>query len=231
MDTTAMHSPLPSAENYWETIRQSQTARMVLPGGEENLDRAAGQLVKVLKSEQWTQLDQALQERVLAELGGLYRVCVTGSDLASYLATPLMEAAAACLSDDLPITDVAQVESAAAARGSMDPAAQLHSYFDRAAPLVAARNEARQAAFLLAPASDAGKAFAEMARSAVKNLELVRVPGQADLMFCREQGFLKPEDLQRVFRSCRQAYEDTAMVPTTSPHARFDIVDWMPLDP
>jgi hypothetical protein len=50
-------------------------------------------------------------------------------------------------------------------------------------------------------------------------------------MFCREQGFLTALDLQRLLRPCRPAYEALAGVPQSSPHARCDIVDWVPLDP
>jgi hypothetical protein len=59
----------------------------------------------------------------------------------------------------------------------------------------------------------------------------VNVPGQADLMFCREQASLRIEDLQRLLHSCRNAYYELSLVPQTSPHARFDISDWTPLDP
>ena len=38
------------------------------------------------------------------------------------------------------------------------------------------------------------------------------------------------EDLDRMLRSCRSAYEEVVNVPHASPHARFDIQDWMPLD-
>ena len=50
-------------------------------------------------------------------------------------------------------------------------------------------------------------------------------------MFCREQNGLTIEDLDRILRSCRAAYEDAAGTPQSSPHARFDIQDWTPLDP
>jgi hypothetical protein len=59
----------------------------------------------------------------------------------------------------------------------------------------------------------------------------VNVPGQADLMFCREQPGLGTEDLERLLASCRDAYRETATNPPSSPHARFDIQDWTPLDP
>ncbi len=85
--------------------------------------------------------------------------------------------------------------------------------------------------FLLIPAGDPGKAYGEAAQKALPELQVVRVPGQADLMFCREQGPLSFDDLERVLKPCRAAYEATAAFPQVSPHARFDILDWMPLAP
>src|SRR5262249_23061896 len=38
---TLARSPLPSTESFWEAIRQSATARVVLPDAEEDLERAA----------------------------------------------------------------------------------------------------------------------------------------------------------------------------------------------
>ena len=38
-------------------------------------------------------------------------------------------------------------------------------------------------------------------------------------------------ELHRMLKLCAQAYESLATVPQSSPHARFDLLDWMPLDP
>jgi hypothetical protein len=88
-----------------------------------------------------------------------------------------------------------------------------------------------QHAFLLIPASEAGKCYGEEVRRALPAVQLVRVPGQAALLFCREQGFLRLEDIQRVLAPCRRAYAEVAVTPQACPHARQDIVDWIPLDP
>ena len=74
-----------------------------------------------------------------------------------------------------------------------------------------------------AVAAAVGEAFPEITH--------VRVPGQADLMFLREQGCLTATDLQTLLKPCRAAYEALAVTPNLSPHARFDILDWLPLDP
>jgi hypothetical protein len=220
-----------SAEAYWEMMRQSKTARLVLPDGEEDLERAARRFVDGLSADQWTGLDQALQDRVLAALGGLHRACLAGGDVDRLLTEPLVAAAAAFLGDHLPVTDVAEVEFSATAAQRADLPARIRNYFDQAAPLVPGKSTADQPALLLVSTSEAGREFGDEARRAVPEIELVRVPGQADLMFCREQGNLTSEELERTFRACRQAYHGTAVVPTTSPHARFDIQDWVPLDP
>jgi hypothetical protein len=85
--------------------------------------------------------------------------------------------------------------------------------------------------FLLIPASESGKSFGEQAQKLVPEMQLVNVPGQADLMVCREQTELGIEDLERMLRFSRAAYQELNPVPQTSPHARFDISDWTPLDP
>jgi hypothetical protein len=85
--------------------------------------------------------------------------------------------------------------------------------------------------FLLIPASEAGKAFGEHARRAIPDLQLVNVAGQADLMFCREQIGLRIEDLEEFLAPCRNAYHALCLSQQSSPHSRFDITDWTPLDP
>ncbi len=228
---TPGQSPLPSTESFWESIRQSATARVVLPEEEADLERAAIRFLNTLEAEQWTQLDQRLQDSVLALLGGLQAACAGTSELGRNLAQPLLDQAAAYLGELLPVTDVAQVEFAAAERQGIATAAQAKAYFARATPLMEGKDPANRESFLLVPASEAGKVYGEETLAVLPDLQLVRVPGQAHLMFCQEQGFLSADDLQQFLRPCRRAYEDLNTVPQASPHARFDILDWLPLDP
>jgi hypothetical protein len=97
--------------------------------------------------------------------------------------------------------------------------------------MVSAKDNANQHAYLLLPASEAGKELGDLAKDAIPAMHLVRVPGQSDLMFCREQGYLSSDDLQRLLDNCRPAYKELSAVPAMSPHARFDITDWVPIDP
>jgi hypothetical protein len=126
---------------------------------------------------------------------------------------------------------LADAEFSSAAAHKVDLAQCVREYYKHALPLLNTRTAEAQPSFLLIPASDPGKAFGEKAKQAVPELDLVLVSGQSDLMFCREQGYLAFEELRPAFHHCRQAYDDLSPVPNSSPHARFDITDWMPLDP
>ena len=144
---------------------------------------------------------------------------------------PLLDQTAQFLDQQLPITDVAQVELETARAVGKDPATQIQEYMARAIPLVGEKDSKQQTTFLLVPASDAGRVYADEAQKAASDLQTVRVPGQSHLLFCREQGFLSAEDLQGICQPCRKAYEEAVLMPPASPHARFDILDWIPLDP
>jgi hypothetical protein len=239
--TTMSQSPLPSAESFWEAIRESPTARVVLPDGEQDLERAAVRFLQSLTAEHWQDLDKDLHERVLSPRGGLHSACMSAGDLIRSLAIPLLDEAVSLLGQHLPIMDVAQIltaefgisEEAHEGNGAVSPEleAQGRSYLARTMPLLARQDNSAQYTFLLVPASKAGKALAEATKAVLPGLSAVKVPGQADLMFCRDQGQLGSDDLKRVLKSCRQAYEAGVNNPHSSAHARFDITDWLPLDP
>jgi hypothetical protein len=190
--------------------------------------------VATLTAEQWGQLDQAFQDQILAVRGGLHKACLATGDMIRHLLRPLVDQAASVLGAHLPITDVAQAEFSSG--GEAEAAGRIRVYHSQATPLVGrggppSAEMPDQHSFLLIPASDAGKRYGELARQAIPSIHLVNVPGQADLMFCREQGGWSTAEFERILRVCRPAYVEIAHVPTVSPHARFDIQDWAPLEP
>jgi hypothetical protein len=239
-DYTMTRSPLPSAESFWEMIRQSDTARVLLPDNEQDLERASIRFLQRLAASQWVDLDKSIHERALMPRGGLHKACINSGDLSRMLAEPLLEETAAILSEHLPIMDVAQILNAefginpeALSNGQAlngDLSGHIENYKQRATPLITGE-PTKQTTFLLVPASPAGKALGDAARVVLPEIKSVRVPGQSDLMFCREQSGLKAGDLERFLKPCRKAYEEVASNPASSPHSRFDIIDWVPLDP
>ena len=244
-------APAAPSESYWENIRESATTRVVLPAGEEDLERAAMRFVATLTPEQWLFLDQVFQEQVLALRGGLYQACSSTADLFRNLIVPLLSQATSHLMVHLPVTDVAEVEMGLVPEVSGELAAHICNDYEKAAPLVSAARLAavgagsslegrslaveeerpRDHSFLLVPASEAGKAYADEAKRVLGRVHLVTVPGQADLMFCREQDGLTTRELENILEPCRSAYEESSRSPAVSPHARFDLHDWTPLDP
>src|SRR5262249_42600972 len=152
-ELTPIHSPLPSAESYWDAIRESETARLVLPNGETELEAAATTFLEGLREEDWAQLNDMLQEQVLTPLGGLYHVCVTNSDLHRVLGKPLLTMLGDCLGNMLPITDVADVEFSAADAGQVKLLSHIQEYHKCAAPALEGTDPTQQYGFLLIPAS------------------------------------------------------------------------------
>jgi eukaryotic-like serine/threonine-protein kinase len=291
-------TPMASLTSFWEVTRVSATGRVVLPEGETDLDRAAARFVSTLTAEHWGLVDQTLSDEVLGPRGGLTQACFASNDLPRFLLNPLVDRAAACLSQYLPVTDVAQVERGGADENPEVLTRRLQASLDSATPLVSpvatasggvsrsrgkkdskalavmgangppqpapasvrpledSRQTGRRGdeprssrqengagnapaeggslareAWLLIPASEAGKAYGEQARQQLPGVHLVRVPGQADLMFCQEQNGLNPDELERLISPCREAYQEASTQPVSSPHSRFDTRDWVPLDP
>ncbi|HEY7312657.1 MAG TPA: tubulin-like doman-containing protein [Gemmataceae bacterium] len=269
LGTGLEYSPTPmlSTESFWDSIRESATARVVLPDGIKDLEQAARRFVRTVTEEQWTQLDQVFQDQVLSLRDGLQKALLSTSDLVRHLMTPLITQAVGCLGNHLPITDVAQVEFSCEeekAKGcaAIGLTARIQKYHALAAPQLLPTPSTHRSgvhhavvvgstaleedssvqeyvrppapegrSFLLIPTSEDGKRYGEQARKTLPALQLINVPGQADLMFCREQEELSLEALGRLLGACRPAYEEVVNVPQSSPHARFDIQDWMPLDP
>ena len=161
------------------------------------------------------------------------------NDLIRSLAAPLVKQAVTTLGDYLPITDVAQVELASAGQSAAAADVTVESELiermrtsqalavpligsakgqtvaaghDALPPAAVATPPAIDDTFLLIPASEAGKKYGEEAERVLPGVHLVNVPGQADLMFCREQKELTVEDLT--------ASSGRAARPTRTPRAR-----------
>lgn len=235
-DHTLTRSPIPTPDAFWDVIRQTATARVVLPDGEEDLERAALRFLQTLTAEQWLTLDKELNDRVLSARGGLQAACINSGDLIRQLAMPLLQETSAILGQHLPIMDVAQIlgsELNADGQAQAPDAlkTQTEEYLKRATPLVLGQEDRKPHTFLLVPASPAGRIVADTVAQAFPEINHVRVPGQSDLMFLCEQGGLSAADVHTILKPCRAAYDAVANSPNASPHARFDIVDWLPLDP
>ena len=108
-DTPLGKSPMPSTEAFYDGLRHSATARVVLPENEQDLERAALRLLQRLTPTCRTQLDRDLHEHVLLPRGGLHGRCMNSGNISRSLAEPLVDDAIGLLGQHLPIMDVAQI--------------------------------------------------------------------------------------------------------------------------
>ena len=210
------------------TLHESNTMRVVLPHGEEHLDKSAADLLAGIAPADQTRLELILTRLVVDPRGGLSGVCRTSPELFPALASPMIEQATAFLENLVPSEDVTAVElSAGGGAGELGP--RIASYVRAAAPL--ARGPAdEERTFVMVPDTDAGRQYAEGVRQAVPGATTVHVRGiDTDLLFCREQGCLRPSDLSRLLEPCWEAYAEATARVECNPHARFDVVDWLPL--
>jgi hypothetical protein len=218
-DDEAMHA----------TLRGSNTIRVVLPHGEDHLDRSAAEALSSVQKEELARLEQALTKLVVEPRGGLIGVSKGSSDLVRSLGGPMVEQATAFLSGLLPAEDVTAVELSAAGGQSTELSRRVASYVRGAAPL-SAGPAAEEKTFVVVPDTEAGNKYAEEVKKAVPSVYVVPVLGAGtDLLFCREQACLRTSDLLQLLDPCFEAYQETLTVIERNPHSRFDVTNWLPL--
>jgi hypothetical protein len=218
-----------SEEALQQTLHPTNTLQVVLPSGETHIDRSAAQVLKLVKPQDVVRLEHALQKLVLEPRGGLTSLCRINVDLLRTLVAPMIEQTTAFLGDLLPITDVTEVEVSTSKAIKVDVGVRVQDYHKRAVPPCDSAAEERT--FVVVPDSEPGKAFAAVVRRALPAALTIPVQGAAtDLMFCREQGCWRPSELFALVSACQPAYYQALASPHTSPHARFDVTEWMPLN-
>jgi hypothetical protein len=234
-DLTLTITPTPDIDQLAQSMRQAATSRVVMPDGQSDLGQAALQFLQSLHSDHWLLLDKVLYERVLLPYGGLDGVCIN-ADLTRQLANPLLVEASKFLADRLPTMDVADIlnsemEIYGGEEHSSALKRQANDYLDLAQPLVPAKGTTSVHSFVLLPASVAGKALSDAIEEQFPDMKLVRMSGNADLMFMQEVGGLAARSIDGLLRDSQAAYQASVSNPVSSPHARFDITDWLPIEP
>ena len=218
-----------SEEALQRTIHPTATLQIVLPNGETHIERSGKKIVSGIKPQDLKRLETAIQKLVLEPRGGLISLCELNADLMRTLVNPLVEQTTAFLSDLLPSTDVTDIETSTAKAKNIDMADRVRDYHRLAAPPVGDSKSDEQT-FVLVPDNEQGKGYAELVKKTVPGAKTLAVAGSAtDLMYCREHGMLRTEELVELLADCQGAYYDTLEDPQTSPHSRYDVSEWLPI--
>ena len=202
----------------------SPTVELLLPDGGEEIEWAAKRFVETVKPNEMAQLDRALQALVLESRGGLYGACQKAGDFIQELADPLVDQTSAYLSTLLRVTDVAEFAEPRAA----DWGKRLKSAFERAAPTVHGVSD-HERCYLLVPDTPGGQRVAAAAARQFPDESVLAASRSNEVTFCREVR-LRPADVREAIQYCREPYEQRSHRTAPSPHARFDVVEWLPLD-
>jgi serine/threonine protein kinase len=218
-----------SEEALQQTIHPTNTLQVVLPSGETHIERSAKRIVQSVKPQDIQRLETALQKLVLEPRGGLVAVCQINADMHRTLVAPMVEQTTAFLGDLLPVTDVTDVETANARVKKVELSTRITEYHRRSAP-PAGELEQDEQTFVLFPDSEPGKAYSRLVKKVVPSALTVAVNGSAtDLMFCREHGNLRPDELMTLLASCQPAYYQSLASLQAAPHSRYDVTEWMPI--
>ena len=202
----------------------SPTVELVLPDGGEEVEWAAKRFVETVPPEAIAKLDRVLQALVLETRGGLFGACQKSGDFIQELADPLVDQAAAFLGEFLPLADVADFPAHRGPEGSK----RLRRALERAAPTVPGSGD-RECCYLLVPETPGGQRIAETAADDFPGSTVMRASRSNEITFCRELR-LRAADVREAMQYCREPYEERSHRPAPSPHARFDVVEWLPLD-
>jgi serine/threonine protein kinase len=217
-------------ESVQATLQLSNTMRVVLPNGDDELDHAAADLLRTVSPEEILRLNDMLDRLVIEPRGGLIDLCRTNSDLYRGLFVPMIEQTAAFLANVVPSQDVTEVEltSQSAKKGTLSE--RIHHYLKLAVPQIPGPAQ-EEKTFVLVPSTIPGNTFANAVKEVLPKAVSVSVQGQiTDLLFCREQGVLRPADIVKIIESCWDAYAEVKDFVDRSPHSRFDVLQWSPLE-
>jgi serine/threonine protein kinase len=219
-----------SEEALQQTLHPTNTLQVVLPAGENHIERSAKNVVKSVKPNDLLRLEHALGKLVLEPRGGLTSLCRVNADMLRTLVAPMIEQTTAFLGELMPVTDVTEVEVSTSQVKKVELGARVQDYHRRAVPPCRA-SESEEQAFVVVPDTDPGKAYAGVVKKVLPAVLTVPVQGSAtDLMYCREHGCLRPDELTTLLGLCLPAYYAALASPHSSPHARFDVTEWMPLN-
>jgi serine/threonine protein kinase len=212
-----------------EGLTEDATVRLLLPEGEKHWEQAVQHLIARCDESEMYRLDHALGQLVLAPRGGLLSICRLHADLYRLLAAPLIDQTIAFLANLLPTQDVAEVAVHQDSSPSVTITQRLQEYHRLASPTLGA-GDGEEQTYLVVPNSQGGCELATHLHRLIPGSLCIEVPTPAtDILFCREHGGLRLEELVASILNCIPIYQQACQNILTNPHSRYDVSEWLPL--
>lgn len=208
----------------------SRPGREFFPAESRDLEEATAHFFADLKAEDWREIDEAMQDLLLREFGGLVQICLAPANCLPRLEAALLQRAEELAAESLAGFDVAEMFLD---RHKEEEAVkeQIVAAFDEAAPEFATARLSRQPeiCILAAPATPAGARFRELANSALPDVAPVWAACGDDILFYREVPNLLVANLEQLGAQGLESYRQLISVAHFTPHNRRDITEWQPV--
>jgi hypothetical protein len=208
-----------------------QSDSWLLPPGCKTAEEGAELLFSQVTEADIATLDRRLQADVEEHFTALKQVCISSSGLFPNLEGLLRTKSREFLAQRLGEVDVAgmfltRYPSEAEARNAL---AQAH---EEALPELGrfVRGVGADLAAVALPAGPAGEPLLRLIGKAVPDVEFLRVPSQEEIAFWRELSGLPLTELAQTGQVAEEAYRALLANPTTPPHSRVDVSEWLPVE-
>jgi hypothetical protein len=200
----------------------------LLPKNNPNIQSAACELVDRLQEKDWARLEEVLQTLVIQPSGGLIPICIQSNDLGRDLVLPLVEQGSAFLGSLVRFNGVFD------ALRDVQKAQQSEEAFEKllapAEPSLGGA-DSEERVYLIVPKKKDLQTTVLRTKSKMNDVEWISLPeSSSEWLVIRERNCLRIQDLQELLSMCREAYTQLSGHIGTSPHARFDVQEWLPLE-
>ncbi len=209
-------------------VDSNASVGILLPKGNSDIPSAACDLVDRLRDRDWARLEEVLQTLVVQPSGGLIPICLLSSDLQRDLAQPLIEQGAAFLGSLVKFQGVFDLLNGF--QNSQQSQEVFEQLLHPAEPSLGGA-DSKEKIYLIVPHKPDLQTTTLRAKSRINDIEWINLPeSSSEWLLIRERNNLRVEDLQELLTMCKDAYSQLSGHIATSPHARFDIQEWLPLE-
>ena len=201
--------------------------RHFFPGGCRTFDEAIDSLLRSVKPEALEEIDQKTQLLIRRQFRSLLQLCLGPGAAFKDLWSALALQTSAVVDGLLGKASAAAIYLKEQTNETM-VGSDLTTAFDDATPKLAGRRPTSpEIRLLVVPADLAGERLGQLAKGAVKGVDVLAVAGTEDVYFYREQARLLLADLPQLGLLAEEAYRQMTASGYCTAHTRMDVTHWL----